>query len=65
MSVNFGNLQNKENRKLIKHEFQIDDAEQGFLMKNKNDYKDIISEKIKFKDFYINAGLLKRLKKDQ
>jgi hypothetical protein len=34
-------------------------------MKNKNDYKDIITEKIKFKDFYINAGLLKRLKKDQ
>ena len=65
MSVNFGNLQNKENRKLIKQEFQIDDAEQGFLMKNKNDYKDIITEKIKFKDFYINAGLLKRLKKDQ
>ena len=65
MSVNFGNLQNKENRKLIKQELQIDDAEQGFLMKNKNDYKDIITEKIKFKDFYINAGLLKRLKKDQ
>ena len=35
MSVNFGNLQNKENRKLIKQEFQIEDVEQGFLMKNK------------------------------
>ncbi len=60
MSVNFGNLQNKENRKLIKQEFQIEDVEQGFLMKNKNEYKQIITEKIKFKDFYINTGLLRR-----
>lgn len=30
-------------------------------MKNKDSYNQLISEKIKFKDFYINAGLLKRM----
>ena len=29
-------------------------------MKNKNNYKDLISERIKFKDFYINIVLIKR-----